>query len=195
MTEAYPLQWPPHVKRTAPHRRQRSRFDVSPDRARRELRRESELLGRYVVISTNVELRRDGEPYANRRAPSDPGVAVYFDRKGEQVCVACDKHPAVWENMRAIGKTLEAMRGIERWGTSELLDQAFSGFTALPPPDQMSPIVAQAPSNWWTVLGVAPDCPLAVAEAAWKALARTTPENERYAINAAIEVARKEILK
>lgn len=192
MTQAYPLQWPSHVKRTPEHKRQKSRFDVSPDRARRELRREAELLGRYVVISTNIELRRDGEPYANRRLPSDPGVAVYFERSGNQVCIACDKHPHVWENTRAIGKTLEAMRGIERWGTNELLDQAFSGFTALPPPDQMTPIVTQPPRNWWDVLGVAQNCPMTVAEAAWKALARTTPENERYAINAAIEQARKE---
>lgn len=72
-----------------------------------------------------------------------------------------------------------------------MLKRAFRGFTALPPPDQMSPIATAPPSNWWDVLGVAPNTSLAVAEAAWKALARTTPENERYGINAAIEQARK----
>ncbi|GHE88550.1 hypothetical protein GCM10016455_05850 [Aliiroseovarius zhejiangensis] len=191
MTQAYPLQWPAHVSRTRPAARRYSRFDVTPDRARRELLREAELMGRHVVISTNIELRRDGEPYANRRAPEDPGVAVYFMRKKQQVCLACDKHPEVWENMRAIGKTLEAMRGIERWGTSELLDQAFKGFTALPPPDQMSPIVTPAPSNWWDVLGVSPDASWAVIKGAHRALVMEAGGGT-VELNAAYDAARKE---
>lgn len=190
MTQAYPLQWPPHIKRTSKHKQINSRFDISPDRARRMLREESEKMGRYVVISTNVELRRDGEPYANRKPPSDTGVAVYFKRKGQQVCLSCDQYIHVWENMRAIGKTLEAMRGIERWGTSELLDQAFSGFTAIPPPDQMSTIVTEAPTNWWDILGVSQQTTLTVAEAAWKALCRNNGGGSTD-LNGAIDAARK----
>lgn len=75
MIQAYPLQWPQHIKRTPSYNRQHSRFDVTPDRARRELRQEAERMGQHVVISTNIELRRDGEPYANRRPPAVPGVA------------------------------------------------------------------------------------------------------------------------
>lgn len=170
MTEAYPLQWPAHVKRRPAHRREHSRFDVTPDIARRALRNEAERMGSHVVISTNVELRRDGEPYASRKAPEDTGVAVYFMRKGGSVCIACDKYVHVWENMRGIQKTIEAMRGIERWGSSDLLDQAFRGFTALPSPDAM--VTPPATKGWWEILGVSSDASGDDVRAAYKTRAR-----------------------
>ncbi|MBN2760857.1 MAG: hypothetical protein JXQ79_10180 [Rhodobacteraceae bacterium] len=165
MTEAYPLQWPQGRARTPAHLRIASRFDMTPDRARRELRAEAERHGQSVVISTNVELRPDGEPYANRRQPTDTGVAVYFVRKGRAVCFACDQYQRVWENMRAICKTLEAMRGIERWGSAEMLDRAFTGFEALPPP-------AESMVGWWTVLGVSQTATAQEIKDAWRAKCR-----------------------
>lgn len=92
--------------------------------------------GRYPVLSTNIELRRDGLPYANQRTPEDAGVAVYFERKGKQMVFACDRWDRVKDNIRAIQKTIEAMRGIERWGASDMLERAFSAFEALPAPGQ-----------------------------------------------------------
>lgn len=163
--EAYPLHWPQGRQRTPTHRRAQSRFDVSADRARRELRAEAERHGRQVVLSTNVELRRDGEPYASRRAPEDTGVAVYFIRKGRPVCFACDQYQQVWENMRAISKTLEAMRGIERWGSAEMLDRAFTGFEALPSPEMVTPAPNKA---WWEILGVTPGATRQQINNAWK---------------------------
>lgn len=47
--EAYPLHWPQGRDRTPLHKRAHSRFDMKPDRARRELRREAERHGRQVV--------------------------------------------------------------------------------------------------------------------------------------------------
>ena len=170
MTEAYPLQWPAGRGRTPAHRRAASRFDMKPDRARKELRAEAKRHGRQVVISTNVPLRNDGEPYANRRAPEDTGVAVYFLRKGRPVCFACDQYQKVWENMRAITKTLEAMRGIERWGSAEMLDRAFTGFEALPPPDAVSEPAQRA---WWMVLGVPADASTETIRQAYKDKARS----------------------
>lgn len=163
--EAYPLHWPAGRARTPLHKRVHSRFDVKPDRARRELRMEAERHGKQVVMSTNVELRRDGEPYASRRAPEDTGVAVYLLRKGRPVCFACDQYSAVWENMRAICKTLEAMRGIERWGSAEMLDRAFSGFEALPSPDMITPAPNKA---WWEILGINAGATSGEVKAAWK---------------------------
>jgi hypothetical protein len=131
--QAFPLHWPdgwPRTKTPA-----RSRFDVSFTAARDGLFDEiNRMGGRYIVLSTNIELRRDGLPYANQRTPSDPGVAVYFERKGKQMVFACDRWDLVKDNMRAIQKTIEAMRGIERWGASDMLERAFSAFEALPPP-------------------------------------------------------------
>lgn len=88
--DAYPLAWPGGWPRTK--RRERSRFDGQFAKVRDEMLREIGLLGgRYVVLSTNVALRRDGLPYANQAEPADPAVAVYFERRGRQMVFACDK--------------------------------------------------------------------------------------------------------
>lgn len=150
--EAHPLHWPAGRPRTAPHRRERARFDTSMASARHAIVREIERLTgtrRFgdagIVISTNLELRRDGLPYASRKAPDDPGVAVYFNYGGQQRCFACDRWIRIEDNMQAIAKTIEALRGIERWGTGDMLEAAFTGFTALPSPD--------AEPHWRDVLG------------------------------------------
>lgn len=113
---------------------------------------------RSVVISTNVELRKDGLPYSGRREPEDTGVAVYFILDGQEKCIPIDRWRSVADNLRACAKTIEAMRGIERWGAKNLVDAAFRGFTALPPPDGA---YAEAASvrikrNPWELLDIAP---------------------------------------
>jgi hypothetical protein len=145
---AYPLCWPAGRPRTPAHERTWSRFGarrgggVNADRVRRELLAEIERLdGAEVIISTNARLRRDGLPYS-RDAVTDPGVAVYFTRRKRPMCFACDRWPTIDENLWAIVKTIEALRGVERWGSGDMVEQAFTGFTALPSPEQ-----------WWQVLG------------------------------------------
>lgn len=131
--EAYPLQWPVGWARTHHYRRQRSRFDTSFAMARDCLLEEiNRFNGRNPVLSTNIEIRRDGLPYANRRRPEDTGVAVYFEWKGKPMCFACDKWDRVKDNIQSIRKTIDAMRGIERWGSTDMMERAFSGFAALP---------------------------------------------------------------
>lgn len=39
--------------------------------------------GKQPTLSSNLEVCRDGLPYANQRQQSDPGVAVYFVSKGK----------------------------------------------------------------------------------------------------------------
>ena len=151
MIEAYPLHWPDGWKRTKKWDKQSSRFQSTFAVARDQLLAEIERLrGRWgrktdPVLSTNVALRQDGLPYANQREPDDSGVAVYFEYKGKQMCFACDKYRKVWENMVAIRKTIEAIRGIERWGASDMMERAFRGFVAL---------TDQSSGPWWHVLGV-----------------------------------------
>ncbi len=133
MTLAYPIQWPDGKPRSK--WRDDSRFKMSPASQRDHLYRQLELMGaRNVVISTNMELTIRGEPKVSGSNPVDPGVAVYFERKGTPQCIACDHYRKAHDNLHAVGKTIEALRGIERWGGSTLTDQAFSGFEALPPP-------------------------------------------------------------
>lgn len=149
MSEAFPLHWPEGWPRTKSS--ERSRFGVTMAVARDGLFHQIFMMGgRYPVLSTNVALRRDGLPYANQPEPADSGAAVYFERKGKQMVFACDRWDRVKDNVRAIEKTIEAMRGIERWGASDMLERAFSAFEALPPPDKTQ-------RTWREVLGFPPD--------------------------------------
>lgn len=150
--DAYPLQWPIGRKRTDRWQREDARFETTFARARDDVIHQVELLtgttrwgSADIVISTNVPLRRDGLPLANQRRPDDPGVAVYFKYRGKQRCFPCDRWTKIEDNMRAIAKTIDAMRGIERWGSGDMLDAAFSGFDALPAPDSVK--------TWRQVLG------------------------------------------
>ncbi len=136
-----PLKWPDGWKRTEKRKRQSAPFGGTFAKARDDLLREVDLLGgTYPLISTNIASRRDGLPHANAPEPDDTGVAVYFSLKGRQKVFACDRWILTKHNMRAIQKTIAALRGIERWGASELLERSFSAFEALPPPS--------APKTW-----------------------------------------------
>ena len=105
--DAFPLSWPSGKPRT--RNPQRSRFDVSLATARDCLMHEIRLLGGTLpVLSSNVQLRRDGLPYANMREPDDRGVAVYFTLKGQQMCFCCDRWDSVADNIQAVRKTIEA---------------------------------------------------------------------------------------
>ncbi len=149
MIEAYPLAWPPGRTRTK--RPQSSRFDrkMTTGRAQHELNQSlSRLKAVNIVISTNVPTRKDGQFYASAKSPEDCGVAVYFNYKGSQKCFSCDKYTYLKDNIWAIAKTIEAIRGIERWGTGEMVDAAFSGFDALPSPDSVHH------KMWWETLEI-----------------------------------------
>ena len=131
MVDAYPLQFPSNWGRTK--YTERSRFDTTFASTRDKLLDEIRLLGgTNVVISSNLELKQDGYPYANQREPEDKGIAVYFTLKGKQQCFACDRWDKVRDNLRAIEKTVSALRGIARWGTNEMVSASFQGFEALP---------------------------------------------------------------
>lgn len=160
MTEAYPLYWPEGRPRTA--RPDRSKFDTTQNVAQLCLMDELRLIGATgIILSTNVELRLDGLPYASRRAPDDTGVAVYFSYKKTPVCFACDRWDRVHDNIQAIRKTIGALRGIARWGTGDMIEAAFKGFQALPAP------------SWRDDLGLSVDATLDDAERSYKKLARS----------------------
>lgn len=158
-TEAYPLTWP--MGRTRTRNPQRSRFDVTLGKAIKEVAQEvGRLGGGSLVISSNLPTRRDGMPYANSAQPDDRGVAVYFTYKKRPMCFACDRWTKVEENMWAIAKTIDALRGIERWGSGQMVEQAFTGFVALPAPEQP-----------WQVLGLSSHATREEIEAAYRRLA------------------------
>lgn len=108
--------------------------------------------------------------------------------------LACDRYDAQWKNLRAIVKTLDAMRGIERWGAYSA-DQAAEGAKlALPPPEG----AVQQP--WRAILGDLPawltgEDAVAVVQSRWrKAMAECNGEGPKaVALNLAIESARAEL--
>lgn len=133
--EAYPLCWPAGYSRTPAGNRIWSRFDQTYDKAQKFMHREVERLkGSNLIVSTNLRVKRDGFLYADElnRKIEDPGVAIYFQYKGKPISMCCDQYLKVWENMYALGKGIEALRGMDRWGVSDFLERAFTGFTALP---------------------------------------------------------------
>jgi hypothetical protein len=133
--ESYPLTWPPGRPRAK--FRETARFQTALGAAVDNVRREVDLLGGVnLVISTNLPLRRDGFPSTRGGFISDVGVAVYFALKKRPMCFACDRWCGVEDNMQSIALTIGALRGIRRWGTGEMVEQAFTGFTALPAPEQ-----------------------------------------------------------
>lgn len=142
----YPLAWPFGWERISLMNRTRSQFGKhSIISSARQLENEIRLMrGRDMIISTNLRVRNDGLPYSNQRPPEDTGVAVYFEWKKKPIVFACDKYRAIEDNLWAIVKHLEALRGQERWGVGSL-DQAFAGYAALPDPNERT---------WWDVLRV-----------------------------------------
>ena len=210
MTAAYPLQWPVGWKRIPAHHRQGAKFaKVNTDHhpqigtwksiqeltvadALRRLFRELDLLSASnCVVSTNVETRADGLPRSDRRAPDDPGVAVYFQLHGKDRVLACDKWDRVADNIAAIAAHIDAIRRQDRYGVGTI-DQAFAGYSALPAPGS-----AARHRPWHEVLGLRPHASLDEAETEYRRRAKVAhPDNggsaDRMAkLNAAIADARR----
>lgn len=166
MVDAYPLAWPEGWPRA--RSRKRARFstgtreysqngggswlrksDLTISQATQRVLSELQTFGvphGEAIVSTNLELRLDGLPRSGQAQPSDPGVAVYWRRPGEAMKVmAIDLYDRVADNLAAVAATLNAMRAIERHGGAQILERAFTGFTALP-----------APKKWPHVFGIKP---------------------------------------
>ena len=164
MTQAYPLAWPKGRYRTSPEDRKRARFtkaqsvsgqsrkrqvSITLSEATKRLLDEAQRIGaENFVLSSNLELRNDGLPRSGQRMPSDPGVCIYFLHDGKQVAMPCDTYDTVEGNIAAVAAHIEATRSIERHGVASV-SQMFSGFAALPAPDNVKPT-----RPWWVVLGM-----------------------------------------
>lgn len=185
MTESFPLQWPAGKPRTSFPAS--SKFGSrSIDQAINILRKQIALLpGGSVVISTNTKLRLDGLPYSKQAQPADKGVAVYFTHKTRPMCFACDRWDKVQDNIYAIAMTIEALRGIDRWGGGKMMEEAFTGFVALP---------SNSP---WDVMGLKPGASREEIESAFREKAkRLHPDHGgSHEQMAKLNAARTELLR
>jgi hypothetical protein len=156
---AYPLAWPPHKARTPWQQQKHGQFSSGDRKISRvyalgRLEREVEMLGgRYLVVSSDLELRRDGQPHLGRGEPADPGVCAYFQMKGKPYAMACDTFDVLAQNIAAIAAHIKATRAIERYGVATAAE-TLQAFQALPPPATGAP----KPSRpWWETFGVLRD--------------------------------------
>lgn len=152
--QSYPLAWPEGWPRTPKDHRGQSRFckrgnrNYSMEEAATFLALELDrLMSTKQVLSTNMRNRLDGRPYSGQAQPDDTGAAVYFELKGKPVSLACDRWNRVEDNVIAIAKHIEALRGQQRWGVGSI-EQSFRGYMGLPA------IGESSASTWWQTLGV-----------------------------------------
>lgn len=185
MTAEYPLAWPEGWPRATVRKRGQFKQDRRELTYHRAETRAIDELGRLVdhsslVISSNVI--RD-------REPKDPGVAMYWRETGTGAdrVIAIDIYDRAADNLAAIAATIEAMRAIDRHGGATILNRAFTGFTALPPP-----------ADCWKELDLLPGSAEQAIEAAWKAKIRrcrqTHPAGD-HPSEAAINAARDQALQ
>lgn len=170
-SEAYPLAWPegtPRTKHPRPssfargsHRDalgRRTAHSLSYGDGLAEVRAELQRLGaRTAVISTNLPLRIDGQPSASGSvARGDHGAAVYWTERVGGVLVphvmTCDRWNHLAHNLHAIALSIEALRGLDRWGAVRR-EQAFAGFRELPSGDGAAPDMTPVARPWREVLG------------------------------------------
>lgn len=151
----YPLHWPESIRRTRIPKRSRFKANAKGENRNLVYAELNRMKATHIVISTNIRLRADGEFRASENPDNwDHGVAVYFRRRGHMTVIACDQYDLVGDNLRAIAKTLEAMRAVERYGSQQLADQMFSAFTALPPAQEGA---APKMRHWREVFGIGED--------------------------------------
>jgi hypothetical protein len=134
---AFPLSWPltyPRTKNPSKSKFGDYSFAVVRDNLMKELKRFG---ATKIVLSTNIPLRLDGLPKSGMGRIKDAGVAVYFKKqlKGQlhDFVFACDRWEKIEDNIYSISKTIDALRGIDRWGSSDMQEKAFTGYMALPP--------------------------------------------------------------
>lgn len=216
MISAFPLQWPTGWPRLSAYQRKDATFSKgerqhssTPGGAswlrRRDLTvtdgvervlKALQLMGidrQDVVVSTNVRTRLDGLPRSGERKPEDPGVAVYWEtRKQERRVMAIDRYTEVADNLAAVALTLDAMRAIDRHGGAQILERAFTGFTALPAPG--------ASTHWRDVLEVGSgETTLEECKRNYRILASTAHPDKggsheaMAALNLALEQAQQEL--
>ena len=58
-------------------------------------------------------------------------MGVAFDTKGGPLLFVCGRFTTWQDNLRAIAKTMEALRAVKRWGATQS-DEQYTGFRALP---------------------------------------------------------------
>ena len=173
------LNWPPEFDRTPSEDREsyphgfRVTRSQAFDNILSELRK---MEARNVQLDTGAQhqKRNPNKPYANSDF-DDPGVVVRFERNGQQFAIPCDRWDNPRDNAQAIARYIDAKRAIERYGVSTIESEFKTA--QLPPGDGSTTEATVAPparEPAHEVLGVSPDAPKAVVQAAARTLKKET---------------------
>ncbi len=174
MEKPHPLSWPAGWPKTPIHLRKRAQFskkvhngkymvtrELTVRDAEKRLQGELDRLGAIdELLSSNMPRNLDGSIKASASALEDCGVAIYFQLDGQPTALACDKWDRVADNICALAKHIEALRGMDRWGVGSV-KQAFAGYQALPAPEQ-----------WFEVLGVSANASIEEINTAYRSKAK-----------------------
>lgn len=202
MAEAYPLDWPDGWPRAKLREDGRGRFargqgsrraPISMTEAAGSLYGELERMGAVnVVVSSNLQRRLDGGILARQSGITDPGIAVYFSWKKASYVMARDQFDRAEDNLRSLALAIEGLRQMERHGGSYMMERAFTGFAALPPPDAPieMPGADATPEPWYEVLGVSRSAPWSSIRSAYRDKIRDADDSAKLALNLAYEAAR-----
>lgn len=116
----------------------RAPFKASWEKTTQELRRELRLHGaKATVLEVDMreqDFRVDGQPRADRSARS-PGVRLSFTASelphSPALMYEAGEYAHWTDNVRALALSLEALRGVDRWGCAGRGEQ-YAGWKALP---------------------------------------------------------------
>jgi hypothetical protein len=103
-----------------------------------DIEREARLLGAAAAVIETCHRDRHYRAYrsvllSSALSLSHPGVVVYLsNRRQGPMRYACDAYAHWLDNLAAVVKTLEALRGIDRWGVATGGEQ-YRGWQQLPP--------------------------------------------------------------
>lgn len=137
-----------------------------------------------VLVSSNLDINeKSGICYFDgpSKPNGDAGVAAYWTvnvhRAGQTVlvpyCMPCDKWLRVADNLSAVARSIEALRGMDRWGCVSV-EQAFSGFAALPPGSgETVGVPSTPPVDWRVELSMGRPWPEGMDQAELLLIART----------------------
>lgn len=122
-----------------------------------------------------------------RQTEEDRTVTLTYQKDGRPVTLKMGKQARAVDNLRVLYLAVEAMRLNEKRGLGEVIQEAYLQLAG--PEPAIDP---------YELLGIRPDAPLEVAEAAWKVKMKTVhpdaggSEEQVKRLNAAIEQIRKE---
>jgi len=119
---------------TPSNNRKRSTFRASYATTLDELEKElNKLRAKDIVIQIALgfnDIRNDGWPRSSAR-PTSPGVIVSCETSKGPLSFPCDRFTDWEDNLRAIAKSLEALRTVDRYGVTRNNEQ-YKGWAQIP---------------------------------------------------------------